>query len=143
MQIIAELETTPRGLYTGAIGWIDAPGPRQADAAFGDFCLSVAIRTLTLGTPRGSLRPGRMGVGAGIIIDSQAHEEFEECALKARFLTGLDPGFTLFETMYAERTGIRHLARHLARLGNSAAALGFAFRARRSSAPWRTTVRPG
>jgi para-aminobenzoate synthetase/4-amino-4-deoxychorismate lyase len=127
MQIIAELETTPRGLYTGAIGWIDAPGPRQADAAFGDFCLSVAIRTLTLGTPRGSLRPGRMGVGAGIIIDSQAHEEFEECALKARFLTGLDPGFTLFETMYAERTGIRHLARHLARLGNSAAALGFAF----------------
>ncbi|WP_347359901.1 chorismate-binding protein, partial [Pseudomonas sp. GW460-13] len=45
MQIIAELEGTPRGLYTGAIGWIDAPA---GDAAAGRFALSVAIRTLVL-----------------------------------------------------------------------------------------------
>jgi para-aminobenzoate synthetase/4-amino-4-deoxychorismate lyase len=89
MQLIAELESTPRGLYTGSIGWIDAPGPECPQAACGDFCLSVAIRTLTL-TPAGcGLHRGRMGVGAGIVIDSTAAEEFEECVLKARFLTGL------------------------------------------------------
>ncbi|HJV25824.1 MAG TPA: aminodeoxychorismate synthase component I [Aromatoleum sp.] len=89
MQLIGELENTPRGLYTGSIGWIDAPGPDRSDAACGDFCLSVAIRTLTLGAAHGHLRRGQMGVGAGIVIDSTAPEEFAECALKARFLTGL------------------------------------------------------
>jgi len=89
MQLIADLESTPRGLYTGSIGWIDAPGPERPNAACGDFCLSVVIRTLTLGPGGQRLRRGQMGVGAGIVIDSTAAEEFEECALKARFLTGL------------------------------------------------------
>ena len=126
MQIIAELENTPRGLYTGSIGWIDAP--TRPDQACGDFCLSVTIRTLTLQQRAdGAGCDGRMGVGAGIVIDSRAEEEFEECALKARFLTGLDPGFSLFETMYATRAdGVRQVERHLARLAASAAALGFA-----------------
>lgn len=124
MQIIAALERTPRGLYTGSIGWIDAP---REGAACGDFCLSVAIRTLTLDPPDGMLRRGRMGVGAGITIDSRADEEYEECVLKARFLSGMDPGFCLFETMYASRVdGVRHLGRHLDRLAASAARLGFA-----------------
>ena len=129
MQLIAELENTPRGLYTGSIGWIDAP--TRPEQACGDFCLSVTIRTLTLrqraedGHSAGC--DGRMGVGAGIVIDSRAEEEFEECALKARFLTGLDPGFSLFETMYATREdGVRQVERHLARLSASAAALHFA-----------------
>jgi para-aminobenzoate synthetase/4-amino-4-deoxychorismate lyase len=125
MQIIAELENTPRGLYTGSIGWIDAP--TRPGRACGDFCLSVSIRTLTLHQRAdGAGCDGRMGVGAGIVIDSRAEEEFEECALKARFLTGLDPGFSLFETMYATRAdGIRQVERHLARLAASAAGLGF------------------
>ncbi len=88
MELIAALETTPRGLYTGAIGWIDAPAPGDGRVC-GDFCLSVAIRTLTLGPERGGLRHGRMGVGAGIVADSDAAAEYEECALKSRFLTGL------------------------------------------------------
>ncbi|MBN8441579.1 MAG: chorismate-binding protein [Thauera sp.] len=127
MQLITELETTPRGLYTGSIGWIDAPGAERAGAACGNFCLSVAIRTLTLGAPAaGGLRGGRLGIGAGIVIDSRADDEYEECKLKARFLTGLDPGFSLFETMYATRgEGVRHIDRHLARLACSAAELGF------------------
>ncbi|HRP67854.1 MAG TPA: bifunctional anthranilate synthase component I family protein/class IV aminotransferase, partial [Thauera sp.] len=127
MQLIAELENTPRGLYTGSIGWI-AP-PARPEQACGDFCLSVTIRTLTLQQRAdGAGCDGRMGVGAGIVIDSRAEEEFEECALKARFLTGLDPGFSLFETMYATREdGIRQVERHLARLAASAAALHFAF----------------
>ena len=178
MHLIRQLETRPRGLYTGAIGWIDpiainemaAPVPSgvsgeistsgmdalpdlridaaptgdlagvstgvpvmQADEvppACGDFCLSVAIRTLTLGAPVVDSplapRPGTLGIGAGIVSDSQAGDEYAECQLKARFLTGLDPGFTLFETLLATRaTGIHHLDRHLARLGRSADCLGF------------------
>ncbi len=127
MQLIADLETTPRDLYTGSIGWVEAPDAGHADAACGDFCLSVAIRTVTLAAEEeGGLWPGRMGVGAGIVIDSRAADEFEECALKARFLTALDPGFALIESIYASRIGgIRHLDRHLSRLSTSAAELGF------------------
>ena len=143
MQLIDMLESTPRGLYTGAIGWLDVAPTTTAHAAAdannandtasvcGDFCLSVAIRTLTLdaATPGSAdTRRGRMGVGAGIVLDSVAADEYVECQLKARFLTDSDPGFELFETMYATREeGIRHLARHLARLTASAAWLGFRF----------------
>jgi para-aminobenzoate synthetase/4-amino-4-deoxychorismate lyase len=128
MQLIDELESTPRGLYTGAIGWLEAQGDGHD---CGDFCLSVAIRTLTL-TPSQAggadcLR-GSMGVGAGIVLDSVAADEHEECRLKARFLTGAEPGFELFETMHATREdGVRHVERHLRRLSSSAATLGFGF----------------
>ncbi|ANB71358.1 chloride transporter [Paraburkholderia phytofirmans OLGA172] len=129
MQLIDELESTPRGLYTGAIGWLDAPSTALSDTACGDFCLSVAIRTLIL-TPTGQPGElqGKMGVGAGIVLDSVAADEYAECQLKASFLTGAEPGFELFETMYATREeGVRHLSRHLARLSASAATLGFKF----------------
>lgn len=124
MELIAGLETTPRGLYCGAIGWVDAP---RGEARIGDFCLNVAIRTLTLGAEARGLRPARLGIGAGIVLDSRADDEFEECLLKARFLTGLDPGFQLFETLWAQRGEARGLDEHLARLAHSARALGFAF----------------
>jgi para-aminobenzoate synthetase / 4-amino-4-deoxychorismate lyase len=137
MQLIDEIETTPRGLYTGTIGWYDAlpgqqppAGQAQQVQACGDFCLSVAIRTLTLAAPSAAmgLRRGTMGVGGGIVLDSVAADEYAECRLKAKFLTGADPGFDLFETMRASRAaGIAHLERHLARLAGSAAQLGFAF----------------
>jgi para-aminobenzoate synthetase/4-amino-4-deoxychorismate lyase len=125
MELIAELESTPRGLYCGAIGWIDAP---RGEARLGDFCLSVTIRTITLGAEVDGLRPARLGIGAGIVLDSRADDEFEECRWKARFLTGLPPGFELFETMLATPAGgVQHLDRHLARLGRSAQVLGFVF----------------
>jgi para-aminobenzoate synthetase/4-amino-4-deoxychorismate lyase len=133
MQLIDDIETTPRGLYTGMIGWLDAaPGTQMDDeGACGDFCLSVAIRTLTLDAAaddaRG-VRRGTMGVGGGIVLDSVAADEYAECRLKAKFLTGADPGLQLFETMYATREGgVRYLDRHLARLRKSAAELGFSF----------------
>ncbi|WP_144162378.1 aminodeoxychorismate synthase component I [Paraburkholderia sp. BCC1885] len=130
MQLIETLESTPRGLYTGTIGWLDAEGNDSAHDACGDFCLSVAIRTLTLDAPSHGAngRRGSMGVGAGIVLDSVAADEYAECQLKARFLTDADPGFELFETMYATReAGVRYLARHLQRLAASAAWLGFRF----------------
>ncbi|SDQ29628.1 para-aminobenzoate synthetase / 4-amino-4-deoxychorismate lyase [Paraburkholderia fungorum] len=128
MQLIDELESTPRSLYTGAIGWLDAVAPSAGqDAACGDFCLSVAIRTLTLSrSPQTGALRGTMGVGAGIVLDSVAADEYAECQLKASFLIGAEPGFDLFETMYATREeGVRHLSRHLKRLSSSASALGF------------------
>jgi len=119
MEIIAELEPEPRGIYTGAIGWF-APG--------GDFCLNVPIRTLTLQAEQHGIRKGVMGVGAGIVYDSEPHDEFAECQLKARFLTGLSNDFELFETMHATReAGPRHLERHLQRLAASARYFGFAW----------------
>jgi len=126
MQIIAELEAAPRGLYTGAIGWLDAPV--AADSGIGPFALSVAIRTLVLAAPAADgLRAGEMGVGGGIVHDSVAADEFAECGWKARFLTRHDPGFTLFETMRAEDGRCLRPERHLSRLAASAAAFGFAF----------------
>jgi para-aminobenzoate synthetase/4-amino-4-deoxychorismate lyase len=75
-----------------------------------------------------------LGIGAGIVQDSVAADEYEECRLKARFLTGLEPGFELFETVLADaQGGVPHLARHLARLQRSAQALGFALDARAAS----------
>jgi para-aminobenzoate synthetase/4-amino-4-deoxychorismate lyase len=72
MQLLAELEDAPRGLYTGAIGFFS---PQQT-------VFNVAIRTLELDGDRGA-----MGVGSGIVIDSDPAEEFRECLLKAEFLT--------------------------------------------------------
>ena len=73
MEIIRELEPGPRGVYTGAIGFFSP----NSEAVF-----SVPIRTLVLQNGRGT-----MGVGSGIVIDSQPEDEYRECLLKSRFLT--------------------------------------------------------
>jgi para-aminobenzoate synthetase/4-amino-4-deoxychorismate lyase len=125
MEIIRELEPDARGIYTGAIGWFDPP---TAAHAIGDFCLSVPIRTLALAPEAGGVRRGEMGVGAGIVFDSEAQDEYQECKLKARFLTGMSHDFEIFETMHATRAeGCRRLSLHLARMQASAAYFGFAF----------------
>lgn len=98
MEIINELEPAARGVYTGAIGWFEPPA---VAATIGDFCLSVPIRTLALAPERGGTRRGEMGVGAGIVYDSDSADEYAECQLKARFLTGLQNRFEVFETMHA------------------------------------------
>lgn len=117
MRIAAELEGGPRGIYTGAVGWL---------APSGDFRLNVAIRTLEIDASG----QGRMGVGSGVVFDSTAASEYAECLLKGRFLTGLDPGLRLIETLRLELRAdatwhYPRLAGHLARLAESAAALGF------------------
>jgi para-aminobenzoate synthetase/4-amino-4-deoxychorismate lyase len=123
MEIISALESAPRGVYTGAIGWFDPIPPGRA---VGDFCLSVPIRTLALAPALDGVRRGELGVGAGIVHDSEAASEFEECQLKARFLSGLPNDFELFETLRADsEDGYRHLALHLARLTASSEYFGF------------------
>jgi para-aminobenzoate synthetase/4-amino-4-deoxychorismate lyase len=127
MEIIHELEPAPRGIYTGALGWMDPPA-FGAQEGFGDFCLSVPIRTLVLQPEHNGVRRGELGVGAGIVYDSDPGSEYAECRLKARFLTGLPNTFEIFETIHATREdGCRHLERHLARLQASAAYFGYPF----------------
>jgi para-aminobenzoate synthetase/4-amino-4-deoxychorismate lyase len=125
MQILHALEPWPRRLYTGAIGWFDPP---TAEQELGDFALSVPIRTLLLDAPNeNDYRQAEMGIGAGIVYDSDALAEYQECLLKARFLTGMPSAFNLFETMRATRHGCDLLDRHLIRLASSARAFGFPF----------------
>jgi para-aminobenzoate synthetase/4-amino-4-deoxychorismate lyase len=127
MEIIHELEPSARGIYTGAIGWFDPP-QGGGGQAFGDFCLSVPIRTLALGAPQGGTRKGELGVGAGIVHDSDAASEFAECRLKARFLTGLHNELELFETLRATwDDGCRHVEQHLDRLAASCRWFGHPF----------------
>lgn len=112
--IAAEVEPGARGLYTGSIGRIDADG----DAAF-----NVAIRTLTLDGAGGA----RLGLGSGLVADSDGPAEWRECLDKGAFVVAACARFDLIETMRFEpERGMPDLDRHLARLGASAAALGFA-----------------
>ena len=73
MELISELEVVPRGVYCGAIGYID-PG--------GYSCFNVAIRTASL------FKDGEafFNVGSGIVYDSISKAEYEECLLKTKLL---------------------------------------------------------
>ncbi|PWB93082.1 aminodeoxychorismate synthase component I [Methylosinus sporium] len=75
MEIIRDLECAPRGVYCGSLGLI---------APDGAIRFNVAIRTLTL-FPDGELV---CNVGSAVVADSRAREEYEECLIKAKFLTG-------------------------------------------------------
>jgi len=132
MQIISQLEDSPRKIYTGAIGFL-SPGP---EAMF-----NVAIRTLLIDTQteldfgerldrarRGLSRAVEVGVGSGITYSSSPKAEYEECLLKAKFIERRQPEFALLETiLYESRSGYFLLNRHLARLEDSAAYFGFNF----------------
>jgi para-aminobenzoate synthetase/4-amino-4-deoxychorismate lyase len=87
MRIIAELQNTPRKIYTGSIGYI-APD-RKAK-------FSVAIRTALIDREK---KKSEYGVGGGIVWDSTSLDEYEEALLKARVLTETPPSFSLLETM--------------------------------------------
>lgn len=81
MEILRELESGPRDVYCGAIGWI---------APSGTMRFSVAIRTISL-YPDGE---AVYNVGGGVVFDSTVEEEYKECLLKARFATGTPPAST-------------------------------------------------
>ncbi len=114
MEAIAEIEAAPRGVYTGSIGRIDAGG---LSAAF-----NVAIRTLHL---KGD--SARLGLGSGIVADSDSRDEWDECLAKGAFIAS-PRQFDLIETMAFDPVdGIARLERHLQRMKDSAALLGFEF----------------
>jgi para-aminobenzoate synthetase / 4-amino-4-deoxychorismate lyase len=117
-QIIAALEDSPRGVYTGAIGYV---APSAANGPRARF--NVAIRTVVLDT---ETRLAEYGVGGGITTDSSAEGEYDEVLAKARVLTLRRPAFDLFETVrHDPGVGFRHLHEHLERLSASARYFGF------------------
>ena len=114
MEAIADIEHAPRGVYTGSIGRIDAGG---VSAAF-----NVAIRTLSLGEGT-----ARLGLGSGIVADSNTRDEWAECLAKGTFIASARR-FDLIETMAFDPVyGLLRLDAHLARMKMSAAMFGFAF----------------
>ncbi len=74
MQLIHELEPTARGIFCGSIGYVTPTN---------DACFNVAIRSLFV-DQQGR---GRLGVGSGIVVDSDSDAELDECLLKARFVS--------------------------------------------------------
>ena len=109
MQIIRDLEQDPRGVYTGAIGFI-APGGRAQ--------FNVAIRTVVIDALTGK---AEYGTGSGIIWDSDSAEEYQECLLKARVLNAVPRAFELLESLlWTPGGGCFLLERHLVRLRDSA-----------------------
>ncbi|MEM6782655.1 MAG: chorismate-binding protein [Bacteroidota bacterium] len=138
MQLIADLEATPRGVYCGAIGYVAPP----TDAAEARAVFNVPIRTLVLSEDATGIGVGHMGSGSGIVWDSDPEAEYDECQLKARFLRrawawpararGPEQvrrieaagSFALLETMRAEQGRITHRALHRFRLVEAAAYFG-------------------
>ena len=109
MQLLAQIEEQPRGIYTGAIGFFS---PEQT-------VFNVAIRTLELRTLGPGNGTARGGVGSGIVIDSEPAAEYRECRLKAEFLTRSAEPFSLIETMLWNGS-FPLLDLHLERLADSA-----------------------
>ena len=110
MEIIEELEDSPRGAYCGGLGYIDPDG---------DACFNVAIRTLILNG--GKLR---YNVGSGLVLDSEAADEYGECLLKADVLTAQSTD--LIETFHSGASPNR-LAAHKSRLKKASKALSYPF----------------
>jgi para-aminobenzoate synthetase/4-amino-4-deoxychorismate lyase len=114
MQIIKEVERTPRGIYTGCVGVL-GPG-RQG-------WMNVAIRTLVVDRRE---EMAEFGTGSGIVWDARATAEFDECRTKTLVLGGLPPPFELIETLaWTPGEGLLLLERHLRRIGDSAEYFGF------------------
>ena len=121
MEIIQELEPEDRAYYCGALGWLDPSG---------DFAFSVPIRTIEIDRNSNThASPFTLGVGAGITIDSEAKKEWEECHIKAAFLTELPSEIGLFETILVRESIPQNLELHLERLAQSAQILGIPFSA--------------
>lgn len=116
-QIIAELESEPRRIYTGSIGFI-APNRHSQ--------FNVAIRTVLIDR---KLQTAEYGVGGGIVWDSDAAEEYDECLVKAQVLVRRPPEFSLLETiLWTPEDGYYLQEYHLRRLEDSAEYFGFEYR---------------
>ena len=109
MEIIKELESSPRGLYTGSIGWW---GPENR-ARF-----NVAIRTVFMDRTR---QKALYGTGGGIVWDSDTEREYEESLLKTRVLNIKASTFEILETMrWTSDEGVFLKENHLDRMEGSA-----------------------
>jgi len=107
MKIIKELETENRGYYTGTIGlFVNERG-----------MFNIPIRTLVL-DPK--TKQGEIGIGSGVVWDSEPEEEYKETLLKANFLLKPEKNFEIFETILLENGEYFLLQSHLSRLNSTA-----------------------
>ena len=114
MAIIARSENAPRGVYTGAIGHVE-PG--------GNAVFNVAIRTLVEDADGLHYQ-----VGSGLVADSVAQDEYDECLQKARVLGDVMEPIRLYETLLATpENEIWFVREHQERLRNSAGLWGYPF----------------
>ena len=111
MQIIDSLERGPRGVYCGAIGFLQP----------GHATFSVPIRILQRTCDEEAYR---YRVGSGIVWDSDIREEWLETQTKTAFLQG---NFQLLETIRIRDGALLYGNEHFARMEQSAKALGFAY----------------
>ncbi|MBO6576912.1 MAG: chorismate-binding protein [Rhodothermales bacterium] len=114
-RIIRNLESGPRGVYTGTIGFASPDGRAQ---------FNVAIRTAVVDPDGGR---ARFGVGGGIVWDSSPQAEFEETRTKAAVLSYTPPEFSLLETMLCRDGEVVLLKEHLERMHAGASFFGFVF----------------
>lgn len=114
MEIIAGLESMPRGIYTGSIGYVAPQGRSQ---------FNVAIRTVVVDSVA---HTAEYGVGGGIVWDSEAADEYAECQAKAAILVRPPQTFDLLETMLWDPVleGVYLLDAHVNRLVDSAKYFG-------------------
>jgi para-aminobenzoate synthetase/4-amino-4-deoxychorismate lyase len=113
MEVIRNLETEPRGVYTGAIGFVAPAGVPGPSASF-----SVGIRTVVIDVLSGD---AEYGIGGGVTFDSDPSAEYEEAALKSKILTHGRSDFELIETMrWVPGKGWYWLDLHLDRLESTA-----------------------
>jgi para-aminobenzoate synthetase/4-amino-4-deoxychorismate lyase len=114
MEIIRELEASPRGAYCGAIGYFAPDGSAR---------FNVAIRTATIAGGEGVL-----GIGGAVVQDSDCDAEYAECLLKARYFEAARRPVALIETLgFTPADGFVRKALHLERMARSAEALGIPF----------------
>lgn len=123
MHLIQQLEKTSRGIYTGSVGFIE---PCETGLGFYGK-LNVVIRSLILQETeeQSSQFNGIMGVGSGIVIDSNAELEYQECGWKSQFLKRIEPDFELIETIKVTQQQAPLWPLHRARLLQSASDLNF------------------
>ncbi|MEI6056318.1 MAG: aminodeoxychorismate synthase component I [Lentisphaerota bacterium] len=116
MVIISELEATPRGIYTGSIGFIAPDNSAQ---------FNVAIRTVVINK---KTSVAEYGVGGGIVWDSTNSDEYNECLIKTKFLSNPIPDFSILESiLWTPDNGYFLLEYHLERMRKSAEYFDYPF----------------
>jgi para-aminobenzoate synthetase/4-amino-4-deoxychorismate lyase len=115
MEIIADIENSPREVYCGAIGFITP----ESEAVF-----NVPIRTVVIDKETGK---AEYGVGGGITWDSELSEEYDEAFLKAKLLTVERPAYKLLESIKLSDGEYYLLNDHIDRMKQSAEYFDYRF----------------
>lgn len=126
MEIISQLEDSARGVYCGAIGFLEPNG----NAIF-----NVPIRTISITNNKATY-----GVGGGIVWDSDAESEFSEIQAKSAILKN-PTSFSLIECLRIENGALSRIEFHLARLEQSADYFGFHFNRTETEQLWYKTAK--